>query len=259
MYIVIQINFNIHLSNTYKYIFVKSQLLNYNMNKILIIEDDYSFSNYLNSSLHKLGYEDIIICNSTIEARKHISENDISIILLDIFLFQENTIAFAHSISEENIPIIFMTQSEDIVIYNQLKDIQNSSFIVKPFHYFTIDRSIKILFKESTKTNLQKNVIKDGRKRFVMNYSDILWIKVEGNYCFIKTKEKQFVFKKSLAQIKELIPPNQFIQVHRNYLIPISEISKINLQENNLNIHDDFIPISRRYKSNIQNIFKDLF
>lgn len=232
------------------------------MYQVLIIEDDFTFSNYLQTSLKQLDYKEIYICNNTEDAKKLISNHNISIILLDIFLFNENTIEFALKISQEKIPIIFMTQSEDITIYNQLKDIQNSTFLVKPFHYFTIDRSIKLLlneFKESMKNSIQKNVLKDGRKRFVMNYSDILWIKVEGNYCFIKTKEKQFVFKKSLAQIKELIPPNQFIQVHRNYLIPISEISKINLQENILNIHDDFIPISRRYKSNIQNVFKDLF
>ena len=235
------------------------------MYQILIIEDDFTFSNYLQTSLKQLDYKEIYICNNTEDAKKIISNHDISIILLDIFLFNENTIDFALKISKEKIPIIFMTQSEDISIYNQLKDIPNSNFLVKPFHFFTIDRSIKLLLKEfkeskeSTKDHIQKNVIKDGRKRFVMNYSDILWIKVEGNYSFIKTKDKQFVFKKSLAQIKEMIPPNQFIQVHRNYLIPISEISKINLQENNLNIHDDFIPISRRYKSNIQNVFKDLF
>ena len=226
------------------------------MIKVLIFEDEPIFASQLEIMLEQIGHQTIACFPSTKNAKDFIEKNEIDIILMDINLEGEISIPFATEIADENIPIVFMTQFEDDKIYEQSLEIPHSSFLVKPFHRFTLDRTIKLLLEKHQ--NIQNSYIRDGRNRIIVKPKYILWIKVDGNYCYIKSKEKQFVFKKSLAQIKRIVPSNIFVQVHRNYLVPIKEVTRINMTDNFLNINDEIIPISRRYKSNIINEIKEL-
>lgn len=226
------------------------------MIKVLIFEDEPIFAAQVEIILEQIGHKALACFSSTKKAKEFIEKNEIDIILMDIMLGGEPCFPFAIEIADENIPIIFMTQYEDNEMYEQSLQIPHSSFIAKPLHRFTLDRMIKLLLEKHQ--NTKNSYIRDGRNRIIVKPDDILWIKVDGNYCYIKSKEKQFVFKKSLAQIKRVLPSNLFVQVHRNYLVPIKEVSKINMTDNFLTIHDETIPISRRFKSNIINEIKGL-
>lgn len=226
------------------------------MVKVVIVEDEPIYASQLEILLEKIGCEVAASFLSTQNVKEFIQDNEVHIILLDINLNNELSISFAEEIVDENIPIIFITQYEDTEIYKKTLSIPHSSFLVKPFHQFTLDRTIKLLLSQAESS--RGNYIRDGRNRIMIKPSEILWIRVEGNYSYIKTKEKQFVFKKSLAQIKRVVPSNIFIQVHRNYIVPITEVSRVNMTDNFLSISDEKIPISRRYKVNIMREIKEL-
>lgn len=224
------------------------------MINIVILEDEPIYAGVLKGMLEKGNYIVLETFERTENAKEFIVENDVDVIILDIMLNGEESVPFASEISGLNIPIVFITQFHDTSIYKKTLNIPHSSFLVKPFHWLTLDRTIKLLHDRFRVT-----YIRDGKKRIIIKPDDILWICVEGNYCFIITKEKKYVFKKSLTQIKKELPADLFVQVHRNYLVPIKDISEVNLKDSYLNINGESIPISRRYKSNIFSELKELF
>lgn len=226
------------------------------MIKVIIIDDEKLFVSQLEIMSQNLGFQVVGTFYSTKGVQDFLEKNEVDIIFLDINLSNEISLPFAHELIDENIPIVFITQYDDYDLYQKTLEIPFSSFLVKPFHQFTLDRTVKLLLAQVEDT--QTNYIRDGRNRIMLKHSDILWIRVEGNYSYIKTKEKQLVFKKSLAQIKRVLPLKHFIQVHRNYIVPLAEVSKINMTDNILYLHEEKIPISRRFKVNILKQIREL-
>jgi len=45
---------------------------------------------------------------------------------------------FGNILADHEIPIVFITQFEDLETYNLTKEIPNSNFIVKPFYVLTL-------------------------------------------------------------------------------------------------------------------------
>ena len=102
-------------------------------------------------------------------------------------------------------------------------------------------------------TNKENLFIKDGRILQKILIEDIIWISSEGNYITIHTSGKRFVLKMSLRRVKEFLSENAFTQIHRNFIVQINCIDRIDTSSNSLNIADKELPIGRRFKSNLLN------
>lgn len=82
---------------------------------------------------------------------------------------------------------------------------------------------------------------------------DIHWVSSEGNYAHIHTREKQYVNRISLTGLLKLLPPHQFIKIHKCYLVQINAITHIDKANNEVRINDQSIPIGRSYKTRLFN------
>ena len=221
--------------------------------RIIIVDDDDIFSEDLKNKLNVNGYSNVVIKPNFIEFINDLENlDDTDIIILDIIFGVENILNLPNKNIKEllkGMNIIFITSSEDSNIYEKIKDFEDSFFIIKPFHFYTIDRLIQSLIKNQTKI-----LIKDGRKKYYIDKIEIICFEVHGNYSVLKTRSKQYVYKKSLKQIFIMFHNLDLVQVHRNFAVPKSKIQLINFREKYLIIDGINIPLSYKYKKYLTDI-----
>lgn len=221
--------------------------------RIIIVDDDDIFSEDLKNKLNVNGYSNVVIKPNFIEFINDLENlDDTDIIILDIIFGVENILNLPNKNIKEllkGMNIIFITSSEDSNIYEKIKDFEDSFFIIKPFHFYTIDRLIQSLIKNQTKI-----LIKDGRKKYYIDKIEIICFEVNGNYSVLKTRSKQYVYKKSLKQIFIMFHNLDLVQVHRNFAVPKSKIQLINFREKYLIIDGINIPLSYKYKKYLTDI-----
>ncbi|MCB0661977.1 MAG: LytTR family transcriptional regulator [Saprospiraceae bacterium] len=93
---------------------------------------------------------------------------------------------------------------------------------------------------------------------FKVPHNDICCIRSEGNYCHVITSNQTYSFKSSLSKLMETLPKPEFVQVNRNYVIPIKTIDQINLSENMVLTGKESFQIGGRYRDQLFDSMKVL-
>lgn len=78
---------------------------------------------------------------------------------------------------------------------------------------------------------------------------DIHWIEAFGDYVRVKTPQKLYTVYATLKSVEETLPPNQFLRVHRSFIIQVGKIT--NIDQGNLQIDDKIIPVSQSYRKKL--------
>lgn len=73
----------------------------------------------------------------------------------------------------------------------------------------------------------QRIVLKDRNNIRIIPASSIHYIEAADDYVRIVCEEGTFLKKSTLGRIEESLDPRQFVRVHRSYLIPVTQIAKI--------------------------------
>ena len=230
---------------------------------ILLVEDDPSFALEVEMLIEELGCK---LCASVANSRQAVLEAQTKqpdIALVDIRLKGETDgIELAHKLYSMGIPVIFMTAYGDSKIYEKAKSAHPYAFLVKPFDLLTLKSVLQSLKENVKEKNLNSGDEQKGesltKEHFFIKTngqlakvftSDIKWIHSEGNYCILQTTQRKFVVKMSLTKIKQQLSEEQFIQVHRSYLVQLALITSLNITSNQVFISEDAIPIGRKYKA----------
>ncbi len=227
--------------------------------KILIIEDELLIAEDMRIHLEKLGYLVTGIASSYDEAMLLASKDLPDIALIDIIIDgNKDGIETAKSLkSNYQLPVIFLTSHSNKDTVEKAKTANPDGYLVKPFNSQDLYTSIEIAFhNHSNVINNSKNldpdssiVIKDFifiKKDYLLvkiKFSELRWIKAEGNYIEIFCENKKFLTRSTLKDFLHKLPEEVFVQVHKSYAVNIEFIDAIEL--NKIIIGNDKIPISR--------------
>lgn len=87
-------------------------------------------------------------------------------------------------------------------------------------------------------------------------FTDILFVEGSGNYVKIHTQnEKPLMVLDKLTELHGKLPINQFIRVHKSFIVNISHIQKI--EGNMIKIEDKIIPISATFRQNLDGLINE--
>ncbi len=187
------------------------------------------------------------VFDNGMSALNWLKENETDLVFLDIEMPDISGMDLVKNV--ENLPqIIFITGHTEYAL--EAFEHHVTDFVPKPVQ---LPRLIKAVERaEELNNNVQKEnqheifVRVDGR--FVrISLDDILYIESLGDYVTFVTNAKKFIVHSTLKNIDEKISNNDFLKVHRSYIINITKV--VDIEENNLVIKDKVIPISRAHKS----------
>jgi two-component system response regulator LytT len=225
------------------------------MNNILIIEDDAIWQSKLNEILLQFNYRNLQFCSELLEADLFLKKHTPDLIIADILIGEKYVFDLLKDENYAKIPILFITESTHIELYNRAKLFPTTMYLVKPFHPISVKAAIDKLIQDNQKSveKKQYGITVRGiyNEKIFLDVNNIVHVKSESNYCIIKTPKNQFALKINLIQLMLALGP-QMIRIHRSYIINTAYIQKINLSKMTIRIENAILPIGRRNKSNVE-------
>jgi DNA-binding LytR/AlgR family response regulator len=230
--------------------------------KILAVEDDPIYAESLEFVVNELGYELIGIVDNAAATLQAIQLTTPDLILMDIHINDSvNGIELAAKInSNKRIPIIFVTAFKDKETFKKAKLTSPKAYVIKPYEASSLQAAIELaIFNEPVENavGLQSSstpdtfYLKDNSRLIKIKLSDIVIVEVDEKYCFIVTTQKKHIVNARLKDILQKLPPDDFVQVHRSYVVRKNAIDEVNVGEQTLKVMDKTIPIGKSYKEQL--------
>lgn len=210
------------------------------MPKILIVEDQVLIANHIKEILVENKYLDIELAYKLNQASEKLNDCHPNLILLDINVEgKDSGIIWA----QENLKsekVIFITGQTEIETLKKALTIKPVAYLTKPIKTIDVIAAIELAI-EQTKPNFI--TLKEGYKEIKLAFEDILFIKSDKNYIDIQTVTKIITIRYSLDHFHQELDQNQFIRVHRSYVVNKNKITSKNTTS--LKINQFEIPVSR--------------
>lgn len=230
---------------------------------VLIVEDDPQIAESLSDMLEIIDHKVVGIAASYDEAMDKLAEGEAEIALLDIQLQGEKSgIDIAEKIKNDmNIPFIFTTAYADKETIKKASEHGPYGYIVKPYGMKDINAGIEIAiqnhksFEQSKEGSDEDTGVFNSESLFIkansrivrIEIKDILFVEAKGDYAVFKTKEKGYIVHTTIKNVEQKLDPSLFVKVHRSYIVNINKI--VDIEENNLLIDQQVIPVSRGQKA----------
>jgi DNA-binding LytR/AlgR family response regulator len=96
----------------------------------------------------------------------------------------------------------------------------------------------KLLVKDAVFVRHEGSLVK-------VKFDDILWLKGDGNYTTLITKKSVFSVRNILKDFESVLPTNQFLRIHKSYIVQVSEILSITTKE--VMVGTDLVPVGRTF------------
>ncbi len=240
--------------------------------KVLILEDSPAEADFLESFLRKLGCTDIRITTMLKDAVAAYDEELPDICLIDIYLGDKpDGILFAETINEhreQKRPFIFLTSANDNTTFRLAKFTSPYNYLLKPYNPLELQYAIELAlskFKQEAAAPPAQALppasetlfIKKGNLLQRIAIDDIRYIEVDGKYSKVVCHTEKFVIQQSLKDLQIQLPALQFCRVHRNYIVNVKEVTKINVINNEIFFRDgETLFFSLRYIDEFLQSFK---
>ena len=102
--------------------------------------------------------------------------------------------------------------------------------------------------------------IKENGKIVLVDAADINWIESYGNYVFIHTRERRFIYRETVAAMEKKLDGDQFLRIRRSTIVKIDQIKELHPTANGefeIVLHDGkTLAATRRYRKNLERVLK---
>jgi len=226
----------------------------------LIVEDEPLAAEVLQDYVSQVPFLTLGgVCGDAIYAMEKLQREKIDLIFLDIHLPKLKGLDFIKTL--RNPPHIIIVSAyheyalqgyEYNVIDYLLKPVEFSRFLMavnKMRQTPTTTSAIQVTSEAAERPYIFFNV---GKKRVKIFLDEILYIESLKEYVRIFTKEKSILTKFQLGQIESLLARNNFIRVHRSFIVAKDKIDAFTASD--LEINGKQIPVGRSYKELVQAI-----
>ncbi len=190
--------------------------------------------------------------DNAIDAIKFLNQQHIDVIFLDIHMPGFTGIDFVQTLKSS--PHIVLTTSDTEFAIAAFEYEAIVDYLVKPITAERFEKAIqKIRNLKLKEVNSVSDISRIGdnqelyinidRRLIKLKYDDILLVSAQGDYIEILTCDKKYRVHTTLKKIRNKLPEQVFLQIHRSYVINFTKI--IDIEDNSVLIEKNVIPISR--------------
>ena len=216
----------------------------------IIVEDEPLAAEVLQDYISQVPFLELVkVCSDAIYAMEILQQEKIDLIFLDIHLPKLKGIDFIKILKKP--PQIIITSAyqeyalqgyEYNVIDYLLKPVEFSRFLMA-VNKIKTNPDPGIIIPASERAHLFFNTSKKKVKVYI---DEILHIESLKEYVRIVSKDKVILTKFQLGQMEELLTKNNFIRVHRSFIVAKDKIDAFTATD--IEINGKQIPIGRSYK-----------
>lgn len=229
---------------------------------LLVLEDCVDTRQMVVESVKMRGLSNEIYTATTIEeAQAKIEEHDIDIFIVDLSLPDGSGYDFINYIRvfEQYLLswVVIITGTTETI--EEVIDAYNNSmchrYIRKPFSMAYLCDTLEELKNKKVVPvdDDTKLMIKRKSVDYFFEYDEIVYVETVDKTAYLYTKDKKHAIgRMTLNELEERLPDNQFLRVHRSFIVNKKYIDYITRTNNQSLIkikhYDHQIPIGRTYK-----------
>jgi two-component system LytT family response regulator len=215
--------------------------------KVIIIDDEPLARSIVKEYLKgHPSFEVTTECNNGFEGIKAIQQYNPDLIFLDIQMPKINGFEMLELLDEPP-AVIFTTAFDEYAM--KAFETHAVDYLLKPFSKERFEKAVqkflsqyngntkqhpaKALLETAAASPNQSNrvVVKDGNKIKIIPNTQIQYIEAADDYVKIITAEGSFLKNKTMASFEKLLPAQQFVRIHRSYIVNVQLISRIDAYE----------------------------
>lgn len=217
------------------------------------MDDETMARDIIASHLSKIEAINVVAsCSHAMEAFQVISNHKVDLVFLDINMPDISGISFAKSINK-NIKIIFTTAYRDYAV--ESFELQAVDYLLKPISFERLLKAVNTYFDVYATREIELNSVTESpafmfvradRRMLKINFEAILYVESYSDYIKIHLATETIVTRETISAIEAKLPSNQFVRIHRSFIIAIAHISSFTNEH--VVIKEHALTISRSYK-----------
>ncbi|MEM9819958.1 MAG: response regulator transcription factor [Bacteroidota bacterium] len=203
-------------------------------------------------------------CFDAIEAIEYLNEAPVDLIFLDLNMPKLKGFDFLKTLSHPPKVIVTTAYKEYALEGYELNVVD---YLLKPFSFERflkavnkINKTPSVLppsqsfapsFEEQT---VQRIFISANKKHFQITLDNLIYVEASGNYVKLVLRDETITIREKLSTIIQLLPVNDFVQVHRSFLVALQHILRI--EGNQVVVENAVVPIGKSYKVRLLEILQ---
>jgi two-component system LytT family response regulator len=198
-------------------------------------------------------------CRNVSETMEVMSNTEIQLLFIDINMPGMSGMEFVKSLHNKPY-IVFTTAYSEYAVEGF--EVEAVDYLLKPISFVNLLKAAnKVKALMDLKANNQNGnkeesasfmFVKSAYKSIRIDFDNIKYVESQHEYIKIHLISNESVTTKmSLKSIEELLPTNQFVKVHRSFIVNFEEVSTI---ERNRIVFENkiYIPITEQYKERFE-------
>lgn len=211
------------------------------MYKVILIDDEPLARQLTRAFLKNYEQVEVIAeCGDGFEGFKAIQDNKPDLIFLDIQMPKLNGFEMLELLDAPP-AVIFTTAFDEYAL--KAFEAHAIDYLLKPITRERFDKAMQKWLAQAAagqqpkvEALLQNNiydgyqhrlVVKDKGQIRIIAEQDIHYIEANDDYIKIVTKDGSFLKKSTLGHVEQSLDPQQFVRVHRSYLVPVTQLLRI--------------------------------
>src|SRR6202012_171579 len=185
-----------------------------------------------------------------VKAIEFLNREKIDLIFLDINMPDVNGLQLIQTLASKPM-VIFTTAYSNYAVESY--NLNAVDYLLKPitFERFLAATNKALSFSSLTNkvTKEEENgtvFIKSGPQTYQVKVADILYLEKDGNYITVHLKDRTILIRENMGDIFDLVPPTEFVRVHKSFVVAIKHITMIEVHQ--LIINGTKIPIGSTYR-----------
>ncbi len=197
-------------------------------------------------------------CENPLEATTLMDQHTIDLIFLDIQMPKITGLDYLRSLADP--PLVILTTAYPSFALEGF-ELNVLDYLVKPItfqRFFTAAQKAKkqmALIQNRQHSEAPKHAyffIKCDGKFEKITFAELFMIEAMQNYVVLHTDRGKFTALLALKSIMAELPGDQFLQVHKSYIIALNRIE--NLEGNRLSVQGQSVPIGRAKRETVMEL-----
>jgi len=197
--------------------------------------------------------------DNAIESLSFLQNNQVDLLFLDIEMEGFTGLQMIKALHHK--PKIILTTAYDQYALDAF-NLNVSDYLLKPISFerfvIAIDRIYeafrngKSMASDESQYKKDYFFVKTDYKMQRVDFKDILYVEGMKEYLRIHTTKAKIMVLQNFKNLEDSLPMNQFIRVHKSYLVAINKIES--LERNRIKIGETIIPVSETYKDALMTV-----
>jgi DNA-binding LytR/AlgR family response regulator len=229
----------------------------------IIVEDEPLAAEVLQDYIRQVPFLKLLdCCSDAFYAMESLQKFDIDLMFLDIHLPRMKGLELIKVLKKP--PRIVITSAhqeyalqgyEFNVIDYLLKPIEFSRFLMA-VNKMEQSKEIVLLQNPVQKPGERQHVFFNvGKKKVKIFLDEILYIESMKEYIKVNAKNKSILTKFKLSQIEEMLAENNFLRIHRSFIVAKDKIEAFSATE--VEVGGKQLPIGRSYKELVMGVLEN--